>query len=265
MKVVFVTFADNKFRKSLQRIENEARSFSCFTDFYIFHDEDIDKCFRKVIKPWLYRRGYGYWRWKPYFVKKVLDTLDYGDVLVWADVGCVLNSKAEDVLQDYIDRAKKTKSGLLVFEQKNLEKHWTKGDLLEYLHVEDDVKSSPQLLGGFWVIVKTPPSVSLVGTWYDICRNHGDLVTDKKSLVPNDPEFKEHRHDQSVFSLLAKKTDAIRIPFSNDNDLPILVKRKKEKTILVMITNKILIPWRMALGYYLKYVEGFYFRSRVSW
>ena len=40
--------------------------------------------------------------------------------------------------------------------------------------------------------------------WLAVFRQRFDLIDDTPSVVPNDEAFVAHRHDQSVFSLLAK-------------------------------------------------------------
>ena len=37
------------------------------------------------------KRGYGYWLWKSYIVKKQLELMKEGDILLYADSGCVMN------------------------------------------------------------------------------------------------------------------------------------------------------------------------------
>lgn len=268
MKIVFATFADNKFIRSLERIETEAKQFSCFTDFYIFHQEDIDDEYLKFIKPYIYRRGFGYWRWKSYFAYKVLNLLNEGDVLVWADAGCTLSPESEFELLRIIDCAKKTKSGIAAFLQTNqIEKQWTKEDLFEYFAATEEERNSPQFWGGAWIMVKTKVSMKLLEEWCYICKNRGDLVTDLRSKKTNDICFVEHRHDQSVFSLLVKRTDAYRVNYEIDYipQSPIKASRKKTKTKYVKMRERLLYPWRYILGCYLKHVKGFYFHNRTAW
>lgn len=45
----------------------------------------------------------------------------------------------------------------------------------------------------------------MIKTWLDIMLNNQDIITDKYNNDENNPiEFKEHRHDQSIFSLICK-------------------------------------------------------------
>ena len=47
-------------------------------------------------------------------------------------------------------------------------------------------------------------TVDLVNEWYNISCNY-HMIDDTPSIIPNVGSFKEHRHDQSIFSLLTKK------------------------------------------------------------
>lgn len=267
-KIVFATFADNKYIRSLERIEKEARQFNCIDEVCIFHENDIDLSFKKRIKPWLYRRGYGYWRWKAYFAQIVFSRLTEGDVLIWADAGCELLPSGEQTLLDWIEKTKQTQSGIVVFQQKLTIGAYTKGDLINYLHVSDSEKAKGQFWGGAWIVRKTINSEKIINEWLDICTNHGDLITDKKSIFPNSNDFVEHRHDQSVFSILSLRSDATIIPTSflkEENNSPILASRKKERTTQQTFKERMYLPFRFLLGCYLKYVKGFYFKDRIAW
>ena len=61
------------------------------------------------------------------------------------------------------------------------------------------------MIATIFIIKKCPHSVELVEKWYDIMSNHYHLIDDSPSFLPNDHSFVEHRHDQSVFSLLRYK------------------------------------------------------------
>ena len=50
------------------------------------------------------KRGNGYWLWKPLVVHAELERLAEGEVLVWADAGCVLDAQHADELRDRLLR-----------------------------------------------------------------------------------------------------------------------------------------------------------------
>lgn len=267
-KVVFATFADNKYLTSLKRIEFEAKQFSCIDEIHICHQEDIEVFFINKIKPWLYRRGFGYWRWKSYFAKRLLDELDNDDILIWVDAGCELNVDGSHILQEWIVELSRSTSCILVFEQSLLVKYYTKKDALEFLNVNEKEASQPQFLGGAWIIKKNLQSQKLIDDWYSICLNHEDLINDKKSSSPNYDGFVEHRHDQSIFSILARRTNPIIIKASNltiEKYSPIITSRNKQKTTEIKILEYLFLPWRYILGCYLKCFRGFYFKDKIIW
>lgn len=271
-KIVFITFADSKYKLSLKRLREQIAQSEVFTDMFFFSEKDLDEDFKKTFHPWLYRRGYGYWQWKSYLTKKVLEELDNGDILIWADAGCEYNKNAESRLHYYIEQAKKSKSGLLVFSQKEIERRWTKGDCFSYFNVLQDksITDTPQLWAGAFVINKNKNSTEVINKWTDVAMNHFDLITDKKSFIPDFPDFIEHRHDQSVFSILAKIYYAETMPPSeisknNYENVPFQAKRHRQKSILINIGAKCLLPLRLLIGLYLKHVEKFQFRKRIVW
>lgn len=67
-----------------------------------------------------------------------------------------------------------------------------------------DKLNTPQNAGGLILILKNDLTYKIINEWYKICEIY-DLINDSKSECDEYNEFKEHRHDQSVFSLLSKK------------------------------------------------------------
>lgn len=86
---------------------------------------------------------------------------------------------------------------------------WTKGDVFHVLQYDD--KESGQLVGGIFVLIKTPEIVELVNVWNFLSQQY-QLIGDYPSYHPNDPSFQEHRHDQSIFGILRKNLEPSRLP-----------------------------------------------------
>lgn len=271
-RIVFVTFADHKYRKSLFRLKNQVAQCKYITDIYAFTEKDLGKDFWHDFHPWLYRRGYGYWKWKSYIVKRVLANLDVGDVLIWSDVGNVFNILAENRLVEYINIVKKSKSGLLTFSQDKIERNWTKADCFYFFGVQEnrEIIDTFQYWAGCFFVCKNQESIDFIDKWEYVVNQHFDLVTDKSSVIHNYPDFIEHRHDQSIFSILAKLYHADAYPpkeinKENFSNIPIQPKRFKQKNIYDSIKGKCLIPFRYCIGLYLKKIRHFYFRNRIAW
>jgi hypothetical protein len=83
------------------------------------------------------------------------------------------------------------------------QKSWAKGDVFSALGIEiQPLGELGQLSGNTHVWQKRPSSLAFVREWLALSTNP-QLVTDVRSLTPNDPTYQDHRHDQSIYSVLA--------------------------------------------------------------
>lgn len=273
MKTIFLSFANSVYVPSLRRLEEQIRCCPLINEFHFLTNKDLDKEFRKDFHPYIYRRGYGYWKWKSYLVKLQFGKMEEGDILIYADAGCDYNSKGKNRLKDYLDIVKKHESGIMVFEDNYKESQLTKGDVFEYLVGDTkcpSISETNQRWAGMFVMRKCSNTVKFVDEWVNICMNHYNLITDKASRVGNYPEFIENRHDQSVFSILTKLHKAfafspLELSKQNFNNVPFLPTRHKVKSRWTDFRRKLLLPYRYLLGLYLRKVKGFYFKDRLAW
>ncbi len=273
MKTVFLSFANSVYVPALKRLEAQIKDCPLIDEFHFLTNKDLDENFRKHFHPYIYRRGYGYWKWKSYLVKQQFDKMEEGDILVYSDAGCDYNEKAEGRFKEYLDVVRQHESGMLVFEDNFLERQFTKGDVFHFLIGGTTflpISDSNQRWGGMWVMRKCANTKELVDKWCDTCLNYFDLITDKKSVFPNFPEFIENRHDQSVFSILTKQHGAYALPPSelqrtNFQNVPFLPTRHKAKSLWNDVRRKLMLPYRYLVGMYLVKVKGFYFRNRIAW
>lgn len=272
-KVIFLSFANSVYVPSLKKLESQIKDCSLIDEFHFLTEKDLDEQFRKDFHPYIYRRGYGYWKWKSYLVKQQFDKMQEDDILVYSDAGCDYNAKAEHRFMEYLNIVKQHESGMMVFEDNFLERQFSKGDVFHFLiggNTFLPISDSNQRLGGMWMMRKCQNTVELVDRWCDTCMNHFDLITDKASVSPNFPEFIENRHDQSVFSILTKQYGAYALPpseldKSNFQNVPFLPTRHKVKSQWTDIRRKLMLPYRYLVGMYLVKVKGFYFKNRIAW
>ena len=238
-RLFFLAFADSRYG-SQKRIRREADSMNVFDDITVGDERILETWFRKKYKHLLHGRGYGYWIWKPYLVRRTMDRMDEWDFLVYADAGCTLNPKGIKRLHEYCEMAQKCPAGIVAFDQHWREAEWTKSDLFEYLGVlgNPDYMEHGQVATTCFIIQKKPLSQQFIDTWYYIHTSHHSLTTDEPSRLPNDPNFQEHRHDQSVFSLLSVKYGIATLPveeiftegdWEKLKDYPIWATRKRMK------------------------------------
>lgn len=211
-KKYFITFSNSTSNFSFDRIRYEADSMGCFNCVECYTEKDFDKDYWEKYKEHFNgTRGYGYWSWKPYFLKKKLSEVNDGDIVVYADTGCMLLKDNVDELRKWFGIAYNSPSGILspCFGP-YLEHEWTRYDLYDYINKTyntnniDIFDNAIQCAAGAMIVCKNEKSVDFVNQWNDVMSNHFELCTDAQSSMPNHPDFHENRHDQSVFSMLSK-------------------------------------------------------------
>jgi hypothetical protein len=208
MKTNFITFGagGKSYNDAGKRLVNQANSTKLFDTTKMFTDVDL----RADIEFWKQhgefiqrnRRGYGYWLWKPYIIKKTMDAMSDGDILLYLDCGCEIDTRESAVLSKYFEYVK---TDLVIGTQTQIEKFWDKMDLVLHLGMSDSPSlHTPQRQGGAVLYCVCDKTRELVNMWYKTCCDY-HLIDDTPSVASNIAGFRQHRHDQSVFSLLSKK------------------------------------------------------------
>jgi hypothetical protein len=209
MKTFFISFGTtHNYAHSLIRIRREAEEINMFDKIIIYNENDFDDTFLKKHENFMKNnKGYGYWIWKSYFIKKTFEIMQEGDILIYADCGCHLmnNLIAKNRLDTYIELCKTLPSGNIAFSMDFLEKSYTKMETFVELNANSDLMlNSGQLVGGIFLFKKCKRTYDLINMYYDSCQKY-NLIDDFPSRIKNDNTFKSHRHDQSVFSIIRKK------------------------------------------------------------
>ena len=189
-----------------KRLIEQANNTNYFDKTFLFTDKELkdDKIFWKQHSEFIQknRRGYGYWIWKPYIIKKTMKEMNDGDILLYSDCGNEIGGKKKDLIPKFFEYVNKEK---LIYTTTQIEKEWNKMDLLLYLGVnKDNILNSQQRQAGLVMFLVCKETKDLVNKWYSIACNY-HMIDDSPSYTPNLKYFKEHRHDQSIFSLLSKK------------------------------------------------------------
>jgi hypothetical protein len=235
----FITFGGptENFYRSVNRICDEARNINFFNEIIGFTDKDLknDIDFWKKHSEFILknRRGYGYWVWKPYLIKKELEKLNENDILIYCDCGCEINKEGKQRLLEYIDLLNNNKEnyGMISFQLEFKEFLYTKKAIFDFFKVEEKDKNVFQCIGGIQIIKKNKHSINIINEWEKASNNY--FLINNNSFN-EDSLFIENRNDQSLISVLVNKYGSLKLIdetyFSNWNDgkkYPFLAKRIK--------------------------------------
>ncbi len=232
----FLTYADETFASAKNRIMQQANDFGVFKTITGYGPEDLTEQFRERYHDILSeRRGGGYWLWRPYILKKKLDEIDDGDVLVFLDAGCTINIKGKSRFFEYVSLFDKSHLGLISFKYTSefyLQRNWTVKEIFEYFNIDENsaIATSTQYSGGVIILKKNEHSKQFVSDFNKVVEEAPYLFTDKYNSGQAE-YFKENRHDQSVSTMLRYLGGTIDVDINELNDKetsPFLITRLKK-------------------------------------
>lgn len=214
MKYHFITFGGGgqNYINAGKRLIREMQQTNLFHHYELYSDIHLknDRVFWKKHGSFIntHKKGFGFYIWKPYLLNMKMNSMKDGDILMYLDAGCEMDLSKKSILQSYFGHVKKDfiigtqcgngSNGLL-------EKYWTKSDLFTFLDAKkENIMNSPQRQGGTLLIYVNEKTRHLVKMWYETCCIYHNL-DNSPSLEKIEPGFVEHRHDQSIFSVLSKK------------------------------------------------------------
>ena len=159
-----------------------------------------------------------------------MEQMNDDDILLYLDSGCeVINSKDSYRHVQQMMNDCNNYEILYTLTGHNEVTH-TKMDLFKYFGLDnEDVLKSEQIQATIIFIKKNEETMNFIKDWYNLgCNYHliDDSISKKESR-----EFKDHRHDQSIFSLLLK-TDKYKNHMNTDNNIikntyPFSLSRKR--------------------------------------
>lgn len=204
---VLINYADAKY--------NPARRCNTWTGLHIakfdrvfeFSPDDIDIEFKKThYKILKEKRGNGLWLWKPYFVNKVINKVNDGDVIFYCDSGAFFIRDPKHILESLSDE-----SPMFVCDIPLIESCWTKPFCFEKMGLNnEEIKESNQIIGTYFAVFVNDFTRKFMKEWLYWCCDY-EMISPlgvKKGERPIESfgsSFVAHREDQSIFSLMCKK------------------------------------------------------------
>jgi hypothetical protein len=211
MKKTVVTFGSHgPYISAGVRLMKQCENSHLFDNHILYTPEQLQSDFWNRHKQFVEMnpRGYGYWLWKPYIIKKTMQSMKDGDILLYMDCGCELDIEKSSRIQEKITLVKHELLIGTIFSPHHTDASWTKRDVIDRIRLPMNLLSTPQRQAGALLFLVCPRTRILVHEWYALCCDYHN-IDDSPSILPNAPTFVEHRHDQSVFSLLSKKHNLV--------------------------------------------------------
>jgi hypothetical protein len=205
MKKYLVSYATKDFRNSQKKLIKSAIIFG-IEKYFSYNPSMIDRKFKKENSEILdMPRGAGYWLWKPYVISEALKKVNEGDLVFYIDSGVEVISD----LNPLFDLCTKN-NGILLFRTHDYKnKSWIKRDCFVLMDCDNEKFYNEDILAaGYQVYIKNKKSVEFVNDYLVNCQNK-NILTDLPNICgkENLKEFIDHRHDQSVLTLLALKNN----------------------------------------------------------
>jgi hypothetical protein len=207
-KVYLTSYATESFAVVRQELNTSARSFG-ITEHLSYSGKDLHTSeYYSRNKSILDETcGAGYWAWKPYFILEALKSLSDGDVLFYADAGSLFVQPTDPLVEICTSQ----RHGLVLFDARPVTNaQFVKRDCFVRMGCDSpQIWLSPMVMATVLVIRKCDASIALLQEWLSYCTDPA-IITDDPSIsgMPELTQFLQHRHDQSILSVLAAR-DAI--------------------------------------------------------
>lgn len=207
MKKVVCSFGDEPYYGSLKFLKSSCIKHGA--DEFFQYDQKwlMDTPFWKEnLKILTQKRGAGYWIWKPYIILETFKNLDEGDIVLYSDAAIIVVNNLSP-LWELAD-----KNSIVTFRlggglyNDRTVKTWTKRDCLILLETDsENYHKETQTTGSYSLWKKDQKSIDFLNEWQKYLKD-SRIVTDAPNTLGKNLEgFIEHRHDQSVLSLLTIK------------------------------------------------------------
>lgn len=216
--ITVVNFANKEFRSKQKWNSFTAKVFGKVDRVISYSPESIDNEYITANTPVLkYNKGYGNYFWKPYIILKAYRQIKENDYLFYADSGSVFLKS----IYPLINFMNENNQNILAFRLPLIEKQWTKRDAFILMNCEsEECINTPQIMGTFILLKRCIASEKFLLEFQHYCSDRRILSDDENVMgKDNYKEFIEHRHDQSVLSLLCKKHNILTIGDISDYGL----------------------------------------------
>ncbi len=219
MRTKFITYATPNFLKNATTLANSA-SIVGFDEVRVFTVKDIENTefYRRNFNTLSQSRGAGYWLWKPYLILKELEKAKDNELIFYSDAGRSNYYQFSRFPKNLVDLAIKSNQGYVLGPSQThlgTVRNWVKRDCLKLMEADTEKYHSKGLLLTWSLWRRTPQALNFIEKWLNYCEDERCL-TDMPNVCgsPNYIEFRDHRHDMSILTLLAYKESSTILDFT---------------------------------------------------
>ena len=228
-KIIAISYGNEMYQRQLAWNKKSALEIGKVDEHYSFGPNDIDLQFKEQNKIILsQKRGNGYWLWKSYFLLKTLkEKLNDGDYIIYTDAAILYMNSTYQI----IEFMKEQNAEMWAIQLPDcIEKKWTKRDAFILLNADTPFFSnSLQYMAGIQIYKKSKFTEKFLEELLYYSQDKR-IITDLPNTLgkPNYIEFTDHRHDQSILSLLIKKYGLV-----NSNKTNVIINKIERSKILM--------------------------------
>lgn len=212
-----ITYSADNMTTSRDKCVQSAYKFGA-EEVYSFHSKnDVGNDFYETNKAILdtefcengTRPCAGYWLQKPYFINRVMNLSNDGDIVCYVDAGVEIIASLQHIV-DAMDQ------DVFLFTNGLQHVHWCKMDTMEAIYPHDvygrgltwdrdsAIATLQQVQASAMFFRVNDFTRKFVKEWLLWCQMPG-LIDDSPSIIPNHPEFASHRYDQAILCCLQIK------------------------------------------------------------
>lgn len=203
----FLTYGSGEpYHFRAKELARSALGAGCFDSATVATKGDLDKLFCEQNKSTLsIARGGGLWLFKPYVILKRLLSMGDNELLCYCDSLYLFQKDFRPFVDTWLAKSDVGIARHKPNEPVFMENEWTKMDAYRIMNVPFEVASiTPQAWGGFLLLRKNVTTIRFVTEWLTYCIDPR-VLRSSPCIFKNCPDFRAHREDQSLLSLLAKK------------------------------------------------------------
>ena len=199
------TYGDENFKNS-REIAKKSLEKNCDIT-YLFTEKNLIPYYKKYEPILSQKRGSGYWLFKSLFLKELFEIMNDGDELIYIDSGVEIIDNI-DVFFDIC----KLNEGFCLFQQYHQNYKWIKRDCFILMDCDsENFHYSNQCDASIQCYIKNESTTKFIDEYLKLCSDER-LITDAANTQgePNLLGFIDHRHDQSILTLLCLKNEISR-------------------------------------------------------